>query len=129
MGCSVRFVGNPSDTKERRIEGLAGQDASGAAKTEEKPATLNWRGAAKVGRPYSNAIASSVELNPKRQKGSYQMPIRVCCRHTTWLGMRRPSGDRIRVKRCGIPAELITLSIAPEFDMLLTMQLIEPPPN
>ena len=37
MGCSVRFAGNPA-RKESRIERLAGQHASRAAKAKEEPA-------------------------------------------------------------------------------------------
>jgi len=43
MGCPVRFAGNPRRTKERRIEGLAGQHAPLAAKAEEKPAGLRLK--------------------------------------------------------------------------------------
>jgi hypothetical protein len=55
-------------------------------------------------------------------------PIRFSFRHTTRQDMWRPSGDRIRVKCSGIPTELVTLSIAPVFDKLRTMQLMEPLP-
>jgi hypothetical protein len=43
MGCSVRFADNPDRTKERRIEGLAGQPAPRAAKAKEKPAGLRLK--------------------------------------------------------------------------------------
>jgi hypothetical protein len=67
---------------------------------------------------------------PRQRRRPYSnvTPIRFSFRHTTRQDMWRPSGDRIRVKCSGIPTELVTLSIAPVFDKLRTMQLMEPLP-
>ena len=56
-------------------------------------------------------------------------PIRCSVRHATRQETWRPSGDMIRVKRSGIPTELVTWSIAPAFDLSRSMQLIQPLSN
>jgi hypothetical protein len=67
----------------------------------------------------------------KRLRRTYSnaTPIRFSVRHAKRQGTWCPSGDMIRVKRIGIPTELVTWSIAPALDLSRTMQLIQPLSN